>query len=75
MIRNLCYYGNPVLRKKARPVTEFNESLEKLVNDMIETMPIADGVGLAAPDWRKSSAGHCDPSPDQGINPHDFSES
>lgn len=67
MIRNLCYYGNPVLRKKARPITEFNESLEKLVNDMIETMHTADGVGLAAPQIGESlQLAIVDPSPDQG---------
>jgi peptide deformylase len=39
----------PVLRKKARKVTDFGPGLQKLVDDMIETMRAAPGVGLAAP--------------------------
>lgn len=42
-------YGDPVLTKKAEPVTEFNEELKRLVADMFETMYAAPGVGLAAP--------------------------
>lgn len=42
-------YGDPVLRRKAEPVTEFNAELSKLVEDMFETMYDAPGVGLAAP--------------------------
>jgi len=42
-------YGDPVLRKKAEPVTVFDEKLKQLVKDMIETMVVEDGVGLAAP--------------------------
>ncbi len=38
-----------VLRKKARPVTKFDDNLQTLIDDMIETMRIANGVGLAAP--------------------------
>lgn len=42
--------NNPVLRQKGRPVTNFeDESFQKLIDDMIETMRAADGVGLAAP--------------------------
>jgi peptide deformylase len=41
-------YGDDVLRKPAEPVTEFDESLQKLINDMVETMYAAPGVGLAA---------------------------
>jgi peptide deformylase len=40
---------NPVLRRKTRPVTEFGADLQKLIDDMIETMRGAPGVGLAAP--------------------------
>ena len=40
---------NPVLRHKTRPVTKFDDDLQKLINDMIETMREANGVGLAAP--------------------------
>lgn len=41
-------YGDPVLRKKAEPVTVFDESLRRLAADMIQTMHAASGVGLAA---------------------------
>ncbi len=40
---------NPVLRKKARRVTVFDAKLHQLVDDMVETMLDAPGVGLAAP--------------------------
>jgi peptide deformylase len=42
-------YGDPVLQQRADEVTEFDEKLKKLVDDMFETMYIAPGVGLAAP--------------------------
>jgi peptide deformylase len=40
---------NPVLRKKAIKVTTFDKKFQQLVDDMIETMLDAPGVGLAAP--------------------------
>src|SRR5512139_4276071 len=39
----------PVLRRKARKVTDFGPELQKLIDDMVETMREAPGVGLAAP--------------------------
>ena len=42
-------YGDPVLQQRAAEVTEFDEKLKKLVDDMFETMYVAPGVGLAAP--------------------------
>jgi len=39
----------PVLRRKARKVIEFDAGLQKLIDDMVETMREAPGVGLAAP--------------------------
>jgi peptide deformylase len=48
-LREIMTVPNPVLRRKARPVTEFGPSLQTLVDDMIETMRQAPGVGLAAP--------------------------
>ena len=42
-------YGDPVLETPGDPVTEFDESLKKLVADMFETMYAEHGVGLAAP--------------------------
>ena len=38
-----------VLRKKARPVTKFDDELQTLIDNMIESMRTANGVGLAAP--------------------------
>jgi peptide deformylase len=38
-----------VLRKKGRPVTKFDDDLQVLIDNMIETMRAANGVGLAAP--------------------------
>jgi peptide deformylase len=42
-------YPDPVLRANCRPVTEFDAGLRKLAIDMVETMHVAPGVGLAAP--------------------------
>ena len=41
-------FGDPVLRERAAEVTEFDERLAKLAEDMLETMRAAAGVGLAA---------------------------
>lgn len=43
-----------ILRQKARPVTRFEDDLQQLIDDMIETMREAPGVGLAAPQIGKS---------------------
>jgi peptide deformylase len=40
---------NPILRKKTRKVTVFNRDLQTLIDNMIETMREASGVGLAGP--------------------------
>ena len=48
-IRNIVQNDDPALRKVCRPVTEFNERLWQLLDDMAETLEKADGVGLAAP--------------------------
>lgn len=42
-------FGDPVLRTKAAEVTDDAESLQRLVDGMLETMYAAPGVGLAAP--------------------------
>lgn len=47
--REIVTTPNPVLRKKARKVTDFGPELQKLIDDMVETMHAAPGVGLAAP--------------------------
>lgn len=48
-LRNIVTLGDEVLRKKCRPVSEVTERIQTLVDDMIETMHDANGVGLAAP--------------------------
>ena len=48
-IRKILTMEQPVLRTKAKKVSRFDAYLEKLVNDMWETMYEAPGVGLAAP--------------------------
>ena len=49
MIRPIVVVGHPVLRQKAKRVTQIDRSIQKLIEDMIETMKEAPGVGLAAP--------------------------
>ena len=48
-LRNIVTEGDPILRKTCREVTEVNERMRILIDDMIETMRDANGVGLAAP--------------------------
>ncbi len=47
--REIVVLGHPVLRQKARKVTKFGPELKQLIDDMVETMRDAPGVGLAAP--------------------------
>ena len=49
MIRPIVQYGNPVLRKQCQTVSKVDDELLQLVDDMLETMVDAHGVGLAAP--------------------------
>src|SRR5437016_7612740 len=49
MIRPILVVGNPVLRQKAKKVSQIDRPIQKLIDDMIETMKVAPGVGLAAP--------------------------
>ncbi len=48
-LRQIVTLPDPVLRRKAKAVTEFGKDLQTLIDDMIETMRDAPGVGLAAP--------------------------
>jgi len=48
-VRTIVTNPDPVLRRKARPVTKFDKDLQTLIDDMVETMRDAPGVGLAAP--------------------------
>ena len=47
-LRNIVKYGDPVLRKKSRVVEKFDSKLSALIDDMLQTMYNAEGVGLAA---------------------------
>lgn len=47
-VREIITLPQPVLRRKARKVTDFGLELQTLVDDMIETMRVTPGVGLAA---------------------------
>ena len=42
-------FGDPILRQKAKRVRRIDASLQRLIDDLIETMRAAPGVGLAAP--------------------------
>jgi peptide deformylase len=48
-VRVIVRADNPILRKKSHRVTNFDKRFQSLVDDMIETMVDAPGVGLAAP--------------------------
>ena len=48
-LRKIVYEGDEILRKKAKPVKEFNNKISMLIDDMFETMDAYEGVGLAAP--------------------------
>ena len=49
MIHPIVKFGDPVLGKGAEPITTYNKELQKLVDDMFESMYAAKGIGLAAP--------------------------
>jgi peptide deformylase len=49
MILKIVKYPEPVLLKPGGPVTEFDDELRKLVEDMFETTYASEGIGLAAP--------------------------
>src|SRR5512134_1405649 len=48
MIRPILRYGERPLHQPAAEVTSFDENLQRLIDDMIETMYAAPGIGLAA---------------------------
>ena len=65
-------YGDPVLRQKANPIDTVDGALVKLVDDMLETMHEAVGVGLAAPQvgvQRRLFVYELDDGPQAIINP------
>jgi len=48
-IRDIVKIGQPVLRQRAAKVNRFGSGLKTLIDDMVETMRAAPGIGLAAP--------------------------
>lgn len=48
-LRTIRIQGDPVLTKKCKEITEMTEKIRVLIDDMLETMYEANGVGLAAP--------------------------
>ncbi|MBV9690860.1 MAG: peptide deformylase [Ktedonobacteraceae bacterium] len=53
-VRKIITTENPILRQRAKRVHRFDPSLQRLVSDMFETMHVANGVGLAAPQIAQS---------------------
>jgi peptide deformylase len=49
MIYPIVKFPDPILQRPAQPVTSFDEELRRLVDDMFESMYVAHGIGLAAP--------------------------
>ncbi len=49
MLREIVKYPDPVLERPGELVTEFDDELRKLIDDMFESMYAAKGIGLAAP--------------------------
>ncbi len=79
-------YGQPVLRKKAKPLRGVDKQLKKFVEDMFETMRRSNGIGLAANqvgvlqrvivvDISETSEDHQDQKPIVLLNPEIVSES
>lgn len=48
-VRHVVLIGDSILRKKCKPVTEFDEKLGTLIDDMAETLKAENGVGIAGP--------------------------
>ncbi len=47
--REVILVPHPTLRKKSEPVSDFGPELQELIDDMVETIRLESGVGLAAP--------------------------
>lgn len=48
-VRPLRYFGDPVLREACAPIEEIDDDVRALIDDLVETMYAAEGIGLAAP--------------------------
>ena len=53
-LRYIVKYGHPALRMKANQIKTIDDSIRELAEDMIETMEVAEGIGLAAPQVAES---------------------
>ena len=49
MLRKIVKFPSPILKKKAKAVKRVTAEIIKLIDDMVETMHLAPGIGLAAP--------------------------
>lgn len=54
MILQVCYFGDPILKKQGKPVEHFDDELKGLASDMIDTMQANEGIGIAAQQIGKS---------------------
>ena len=71
-IRKIFQEDDPILFKKCREVTVFDEKLSTLIDDMFETMRKSDGVGLAGPQvgyLRRLAVVECDDDKLELVNP------
>lgn len=48
-LRNIRLFGDEILRKKCKEITEVTPKIRQLIDDMLDTMYESEGVGLAAP--------------------------
>jgi len=53
-VLSIVTYNDPILRTKAEVVPEINQEVEQFVQDMVQTMYHANGLGLAAPQVGRS---------------------
>jgi peptide deformylase len=72
-VLSICFAPDPVLRRRAKRVSSLDGSIQRLIDDMLETMPAASGVGLAAPQvgvsLRIAVIGLADEDPIVMVNP------
>ena len=53
-LREIITYPHPILKAKAKPVERVDDTVRQLIDDMVETMYAAPGIGLAAPQVAQS---------------------